>query len=439
MAGVPNEALRIEKSVYGGSGLAHTAGGEVAFVPFAWPGELVELPVAGTPGELKILQASPDRVEPRCVHFGICGGCQYQMAGYGAQLAIKQAILQETLQRAGVPPGLNTVGVQVWGSPEEYGYRNRVRLRVRRVEGALRLGYSVRGTSQFLPVTMCPISAPLLWRAAEALMRLATNRELAAWMDATAELELFCDAQETRLQVNLLCTGKPPRGEDAFGRLMKALQALVPELVGAGAARLEPRSGRAVESLAAWGAAGLAYAVEGELYWVARGGFFQVNRFLLARLVELVCGSRSGALAWDLFAGVGLFSRVLARRFENVTAVEANPVAAGDLGRSLAKMGAQHRAVQATTLEFLRRAVLERDRPELILLDPPRAGAGPEACHLLARLAPEEVRYLSCDPTTLARDLVVLTGAGYRLAELHLIDLFPQTYHLETLAVLGRA
>lgn len=187
---------------------------------------------------------------------------------------------------------------------------------------------------------------------------------------------------------------------------------------------------------------GPTHPVAKERYWISRGAFFQVNRFLLPQLVELVCRDRSpeGAqgVAWDLFAGVGLFSRVLAQRFAAVTAVEANPAASADLGRALAKAGSQHRAVNATTAEFLRRAVLDRERPDLIVLDPPRAGAGEEVCRLLARLLPAQITYLSCDPTTLARDLAVLTGSGYRLTELYLIDLFPQTYHLETLTVLRR-
>ena len=219
---------------------------------------------------------------------------------------------------------------------------------------------------------------------------------------------------------------------------MEIVLAGCPELTGAGLMRVDPRSGRTLESLASWGSAGLRYQVGDDFYWSTRGGFFQVNRFLLPALVERVCAARAGSLAWDLFAGVGLFSRVLARNFGAVTAVEANPTAAADLSRTLAKAGPQHRTVQATTLEFLRRAVVERERPELIVLDPPRAGAGEEACRILARLAPAEIVYLSCDPTTLARDLAVLTGSGYKLSELHAIDLFPQTYHLETLAVLRR-
>ena len=442
----PCTTLRLEKPVYGGDCLAHTAAGQVTFVPFTLPGELVQLEpphvledsgVRRETSRFQLLETSLDRAEPRCVHFGVCGGCQYQMASYGAQIAMKETILRETLGRVGLTA---LPDVQSWPSSQAYGYRNRVRLRVRRVGGELKLGYSVRGTNEFLPVTMCPIAAPLLWRGVEALLAAAGgSRALGQWLEAAGEAEFFCDGDETRLQLTLLCPGKPAVTQASFHQAVEAVRALCPELSGAGAMRLEPRSGRAVEALATWGVAGLPYAVGGESYWISRGGFFQVNRFLLPTLVDLVCGERSGALAWDLFAGVGLFSRVLARRFGAVTAVEANPVAAADLGRALARLGPQHRAVAATTLDFLRRAVLERERPELIVLDPPRAGAGEEVAGLLLQLKPAEIVYLSCDPITLARDLAVLTRVGYELTALHLIDLFPQTYHLETLVVLRRA
>ncbi len=446
-AALPAGKLRIEKLVYGGGGLAHTVSGQVALIPFTLPGELVEVQpteqagmgagVETKPSEtVRVLEPSPDRVKPACVHFGTCGGCQYQMAAYPAQLAAKAEILREVLTRAGLD---KLPALQTWASPEPYGYRNRIRLRVRQVGGELRLGYSVRGTQEFLPIRMCPIAAPALWRAAEALQALAgDNREAKRWLGAAAEVEIFCTPDASRLQLTLLCPGKPLRNEAGFRRFAEALHGTLPTLSGAGAARLEPRSGRALETLAAWGAPGLPYTVHGELYWVTRGGFFQVNRFLLPTLTDLVTDGRTGEQAWDLFAGVGLFSRLLARRFGAVTAVEANPAASRDLRAALAKLGAQHRAVEATTLLFLRRAVLERERPELIVLDPPRAGAGEEACTLLARLAPRQIVYLSCDPTTLARDLAVLTRSGYGLGALHLIDLFPQTYHLETLAVLNR-
>jgi 23S rRNA (uracil1939-C5)-methyltransferase len=237
------------------------------------------------------------------------------------------------------------------------------------------------------------------------------------------------------VQLTLLCPKKTALQPASFTRAIAALR--LPQLAGAAAVQIEARTGRPLRTLAETGASGLTYRAGGEAYWVSRGSFFQVNRFLLQTLVDLACKHHSGELAWDLFAGVGLFSRVLAHSFTRVTAVEANPSAASDLRSALSKLGAQHIAVEATTLDFLRSAVLQRERPELIVLDPPRAGAGAEACALLLRLAPRTIVYVSCDPTTLARDLRTLQP-HYRIAELHLLDLFPQTSHVETVVELER-
>ncbi len=155
-----------------------------------------------------------------------------------------------------------------------------------------------------------------------------------------------------------------------------------------------------------WGADGLNYSAAGEDYWVSRGGFFQINRFLVDELVRLVTAGRRGAIAWDLYAGVGLFSRALAKAFQHVVAVET---AASDLSRSF--KGPGKRAVENTTVDFLRSAVVQRERPELIVMDPPRAGVGAEVCALLERISSPEIVYVSCDPVTLARDLKALVAS----------------------------
>ena len=427
------ELLRIEKAVYGGDGLARSAAGRVVFLPFVLPGERISFPGPAQPSTPEIRHPSPDRVEPRCVHFGVCGGCQYQMANYGAQLSTKAAILRETLARAGLEA---LPGPQLWGSPEPYGYRNRIRLRVRVVDGSPRCGYSVRRSNEFLPVTMCPIAAPVLWSTAETILRTAARHQDAAdWLRSASEIELLCDETGGRTQVHLLCPGQVPRRKGSFDRFAKALESAGAPVASLAASRLHAASGRALASLGSWGAEGLSYRVAGQTFWLQPGSFFQVNRFLLPEMVRIVCGERSGRLAWDLFAGVGLFARELTERFEQVTAVEANPAARNELQRGL--RASRDRAVSATTLAFLREAVVQRERPELIVLDPPRAGAGEEACALLLRLAPQAIVYVSCDPTTLARDLAVLS-TGYRVSETHMIDLFPQTYHLETVMVLRR-
>jgi 23S rRNA (uracil1939-C5)-methyltransferase len=383
----------------------------------------------------EILQFDPTVLlpaEPRCPHFGSCGGCQYQHFVYEGQLALKRAQLAQHLNAQSV----DATDFMVH-SAQPYGYRNRIRLRVERLNGVFRFGYNIPTTTNFLSIVTCPISAPNLIPVAEALLTLAANDPDAAhWLNATAELELFTNDDLSRIQLTLFCAPRTKAPQGSFTRVIGALQQAAPQVAGAAAMAFDPRTGPTGRTLAEYGATGLNYRVGSETYWVSRGGFFQVNRFLVDTLVRLVCEGRSGNIAWDLFAGVGLFSRVLAKTFAQITAVEASPVASGDLRAALTKLGPQHRAVQQTTLDFLREAVTQRERPDLIVLDPPRAGVGLEACALLARISAPQIVYVSCDPTTLARDLAALQSSGYRVDEIHLIDLFPQTFHLETIVFL---
>lgn len=379
-------------------------------------------------------------VTPRCPHFGSCGGCQHQDIAIETQLSLKRETLHNLLHNAGVAAP-NTIEIH---AAEPYGYRNRIRLRLESVNGALRFGYNERGTTTFLPITTCPIAAPALWHTAEALLAAASDdRDAAFWLNAANEVELFCNHDATQLQLTLLCAPRTKSPQGSFVRALKAFRKHAPKgitLVGIGAIASDPRTGPTGRVLAEDGAAGLNYRVGEETYWITRGGFFQVNRFLLEELVPLVCSlngvARSGTLAWDLFSGVGLFSRVLARNFAQVTAVEANPTAIGDLRSSFRKLGPSYTAIESTVIDYLRKATLQRERPDLVVLDPPRAGAGVEACELLLRIAPNSIVYVSCDPTTLARDLAVLQ-TNYTLDALHLIDLFPQTSHLEAIAILS--
>jgi 23S rRNA (uracil1939-C5)-methyltransferase len=431
---------QIEKAVYGGAGLAHQTEGEGAgkavFVPFTLPGEIVEARLLEQKNDfaeaslLQILTASEDRIQPRCAHFGQCGGCQYQHAAYPAQVQMKVAILQETLERA----GLTTLPAIQRHPGAPWAYRNRTRLRIAEREASLRVGYNKRGSNEFLAIQECPISAPLVWRAAAALLQVAAENSAAARLVREAvEVEFFTTGDEEKLQMSLFVR-KAQRGLDA---LCEQMQKFVRELAGAEVSLLlsseSKQRTRKPRTLEIWGADGLIYQVAGEGYWVNRGGFFQVNRFLVAELVRIVSDGRRGAVAWDLYAGVGLFSRALARSFQQVVAVEAS---ANDLSKSF--KGPGKRAVESTTVEFLRSAVLQRERPDLIVLDPPRAGVGTEVCALLARISSPEIVYVSCDPVTLARDLKVLVAAGYNIVEIHLIDMFPQTFHLETVMILRR-
>ncbi|MGH9595929.1 MAG: class I SAM-dependent RNA methyltransferase, partial [Edaphobacter sp.] len=253
----------------------------------------------------------------------------------------------------------------------------------------------------------------------------------ARWLRAVAEVELFTSDDETKLQIAFFTRKK----QAGFDVLCERIRELVPELTGAGVSSLAnaatQRQAQNPRLLESWGVDGLIYRTAGEGYWVSRSGFFQVNRFLIDELVRIAAAERKGLLAWDLYAGVGLFSQVLARSFQKVVAVEAD---ASDLSQPF--RGPGKHAVRATTVEFLRGAVVQRERPQLIVMDPPRAGVGAEVCALLVKLAAPEIVYVSCDPVTLARDLKALVAAGYAIAELHMVDMFPQTFHLETVVVL---
>jgi 23S rRNA (uracil1939-C5)-methyltransferase len=393
-------------------------------IPFTLPGEVVNADVnvaAGTATNVQIVEASPDRVAPRCVHFGPCGGCQYQHMDYPAQVAAKAAILRETLAAAGLTdlPDLQLHAAEHWH------YRNRIRLRVGLIDGVLRVGYNHRGSYEMLPIMECPISAPLLIRGAEALLSVAAASP--TWSRQLTAVELFVDGSESRLQMELFC--RTERGL-VLATLCEQIKAQLPQLAGAGIT-LVGASGRQEQPGARWGSPGLMYPAAGRDYWVSRGSFFQVNRFLVNTLVHLVADGRSGTLAWDLYAGVGLFSRALAEAFTEVVGVET---IVGDL--ALALKGSGTVAVSGTAAQFLERAILQRERPDLIVMDPPRAGLGAAVCGLLGRIKAPLMVYVSCDPETLARDLKAMVDSGYTIDAVHLVDLFPQTFHMETVVVL---
>jgi 23S rRNA (uracil1939-C5)-methyltransferase len=428
--------VRIEKPIYGGAFLARLEG-KAVFAPLTLPGEQARIrilqskPGYATAEAEEIVVASPERVAPACPHFGACGGCHYQHAGYETQLAFKQAILRETLERGGVavPGEIAVLAAEPWA------YRNRIRLAF---DATGNPGYRGRSSHAVTPVTECPIAAPLLLRAAQAAAEVA--RQIAPALRPT-EIALFCDAGETALLASLFIAGAKKIRFDEFAQM---LHEQIPALKGAELVA-EGHAGQPPRTVAQWGATSLAYRAAGFDYRVDHGAFFQVNRWLADALVELVTANRQdalgGALAWDLFAGVGLFARRLTAGFARVVAVESAPAATQALAENL--KGTAATAVRAATLDFLRNsrkpAHSDLTRPDLVVVDPPRTGMGAETCGLLAAIAPPALVYVSCDPATLARDLRALLDSGFAIQSITLADLFPQTFHLETVVRLRRA
>lgn len=389
---------------------------------------------------LAIADALPDRVEPRCPHFGRCGGCQLQHLPYPAQLSAKRDMLVAMLQQAGlrVVPEVHLHAADPWQ------YRNRARMRVE--DG--RFGYSVRASNDFLPVRECPIVSPMVWNIAHTLQAMVAAGE-ARWPAGTRAFEVFANGDESAAQLSLhLQATVATVDRDAppdFRRLCEAVQRSVPELAGAGllvSANPDPAQPQRVQKssrveIARWGEAALLYRVESTAYTVTRNAFFQVNRYLADLMVRLVTEGRSGGLAYDLFAGAGLFSVPLARHFTRVVAVEIGEPAASDLATHLRLCGSQHRAMRSTAHDFLLKAG-KGATPDLVVLDPPRAGLGRKTAQVLAALRAPEIVYVSCDAETFAADSRTLLESGYTLHHLHLLDLFPQTFHTETIAVFRR-
>ena len=441
--------LNIEKLIYGGDGLARLPAGspsnkdrgrgKAVFVPFVLAGEKIEAALTEEkPGfararAVTILEPSPHRVPPPCPHFGRCGGCHYQHASYEHQLEIKKEILRENLRR--IAKLDLQCEIEVHPSPP-WNYRNRSRLQIQtRPEFAA--GYFKLSSHELLPVEECPISSPLINRGIAALWRAGRAGKA---VEGVREVEFFSNADDTKILLEFLCAPEARRA--AVRAWAEELCSAMPEITGVVAFR-EPQKG-VQEPLVAVGASELTYQTKTAAYRVSAGAFFQTNRFLTDELVNLVATGRSGELALDLYAGVGLFSTALACNFRHIVSVEMSQTAASDLQYNLPING---KAVRAATEQYLTelgekgrsgKGALPSHKPDLVVVDPPRNGLGEPVARALATAGAPRLTYVSCDPATLARDLVPLQAAGYRVEQVHLVDLFPQTYHLESIVQLVR-
>jgi len=393
--------VTIEKLIYGGDGLARLDG-RVVLVPFVLPGEDVAVEaVAQKPGlvrsklvELRV--AAADRVVPECPYFGRCGGCHYQHAVYETQLALKRSILAETLRRVGKiepPEEIRVIAAEPWH------YRNRVQFHI----GGTELGYLEAHSHRLCPIERCPVGSPRINLAITTLREMLRDPR---WPRFVRSLEVFTN--ETQLQLNVLETDRP-----VARRFFEWCAEKMPDL--------------------APGA--IDYEAAGSLYRVSGGSFFQVNRYLIDATVETALEGAQGESALDLYAGVGLFSLPMARRFGKVAAVEAGAAAASDLRFNAERAGLTVDAQQTSVDAFLSNAVAT---PDFVLADPPRAGLGKRAVEHLVRLAPSRLTIVACDPATLARDLAGLISGGYRLDRVTMVDLFPQTFHIEAIAQLRK-
>jgi 23S rRNA (uracil1939-C5)-methyltransferase len=438
--------LTIEKLIYGGDGLSRLppddrGRGKAVFIPFVLAGETIEASLTEEkPGFARakaeaVIDPSPRRVQPRCPYFAQCGGCHYQHASYEHQLEIKTDILRENLRRIAKLELKNEI--EVHPSPPG-SYRNRSRLQIR-TQPEFAAGYFKLGSHEVLPVEQCPISSPLINRGIAALWQISRAGKTP---EGLREAEFFANADDTQLLVDLSCAPEAP--ESSLKNWAELLRTVLQEIVGVEFSEAKPRERSASAEEQLVGTGYLTYQTQRFAYRVSAGSFFQTNRHLIDELVNIVTQEASGDLALDLYAGVGLFSTALACNFRQVVSVEPSHRALPDLQYNLPPNG---EAIKATAEQYLSqhsekgqagRIVSGKQKPELVVLDPPRRGLGEALARSLADMAAARLIYVSCDPATLARDLVPLVAAGYRVEQAHVIDLFPQTYHLESILKLVR-
>ena len=373
--------LKIEKLVYGGAGLARTEQG-VVFVPRTAPGDVVEAQIVerkkdyATGLVTEILEPSPDRQEAYCPNYETAGCCHWQHIKYQRQVDYKEAIIRENLRRLAHIAWDGQIQ-RITGPDRNY----RLRATFHVTQG--RLGFMRENTNTIVPITECASLVPEL-------------NQFIGTFDAAAASEVH---------------------------VLSAPEVVVSFVLNDGSIK---RSGSAT------------ILIHDLQYRVTADTFFQTNRFLLASFIREVLEQAGPAPAHvlDLYSGVGFFSIPLARIAKEVIAIESNRVAVHQArdNASANKMW-QVKAVEGRVDTTLRGSDLE---PDVVILDPPRAGCGVKTAGQIAALGPRRIVYVSCNPATFAREAAVLAAKNYELRRLTLVDQFPNTYHIETVASFER-
>ncbi len=404
--------VRIDKLVYGGDGLGRLDG-KVIFVPFSAPGDTLSVRILESRkgfarGEMReILQPGSSRRVPACRHFGVCGGCNWQHVEYSDQVEAKRMILEEIIRHRFPETRRLEIGMRPCAA--EYGYRSRARIQVRRSTRGLTLGFYRMRSHMVEPIEACP------------LLRSSLNGALTILKECFEKDPLPLDVRE----IEIVASEETRRWTWSSPAIERD------PATGPG------RPGGEESCL-------LARKIQGLTYSVSPSAFFQANDFMVSDLLSCIMSlvqEAGPASALDLYGGVGLFSLPLAQQVREVVVVESNHIAAGLCRTNAAAAGLTNiRVIQADAGEWLNSAISPpASEIELVLLDPPRAGAGKAIMDLIPEIGAMSVIYVSCDPQTLARDLVALCGHGYRIDFVEGFDLFPQTYHFETVVRLRRA
>lgn len=407
--------ITLEKLTYGGDAMGRLPDNRAVFVPFALPGEqvrirLVEEKRGYARGELlEIIQPAAERITARCPHFGDCGGCHYQHLAYVSQLEVKTAILRDQLSRIGQ---INNPPIEpIQPCPDPWNYRNHVQFHL---DPAGIPGFQAPNSNRIVSIRECHLPQ-------EALNELWP--QLAFETDTGIErLSLRLGAEE---DIMLLLESREP---EIPGLDVQAGISVVHQfdgesvlLVGDEHIRMEIQSSQASQSRS---------------FHVSAGSFFQVNTLMAGAMVDHVLSNLPDNLdtLLDVYCGVGLFSAFLAPRVRHLIGIEASPSACEDFSINLDEFD-NVELYEATAEQVLPALQVKAD---LILVDPPRAGLERSVLEAILAMQPKTLVYISCDPATLARDARRLLNGGYQLQHITPFDLFPQTYHIESISFFTR-
>lgn len=434
------ETLTIEKMSYGPCAIAHEESGRTVFVQGAVPGDVVSAQITSEHKSfanaqvVEVLEASSDRAEPHDLE--LVGSVEpWAIMRYPAQLAAKRANVIEALVRNGGIPRAEAERIveDIRPSKREYGYRNKLEMAAFSDEGGrFQLGFREQGSDRCVSAKRCALGVRTIERAPKALSGAIR------YMSGAEDLGIYRVGVRGSLRTKSLevALWTPP---SAFPRSFAAR--MLEDAIGAtSVVRVvaDPGSERQVKRVEAL--AGKGFWLEeacGLTFAVSAPSFFQVNTAQAEVLVRIACemaAVEEGMLVADVFAGVGLFSLALADAGADVVAIELSGSAVRDLRRNADANGLYVDAICDDAV----RALDQLEGAQVVLVDPPRAGLEKRVLEGICTAAPERMVYVSCDPQTLARDAARFAAKGYQLRRMCPVDLFPQTYHVETVSLFAR-
>jgi 23S rRNA (uracil1939-C5)-methyltransferase len=440
--------VTVDRLTYGGQGIGR-AEGLAVFVNGAAPCETVRTKVRRTfrrhveADVVEVVQPSPDRIDPRCAHFREgCGGCTWQHVAYPAQLAAKQAAVKDSLERLG---GFRDVPLHpIIAAPEAFYYRNKMEFAFH-PQGTLGL-HPREAWYDIIRLRECFLESPLTLAIVKAAQAFVEDRKLSLYHPRSREglLRELCirhsrGGKETLLGI-ITSAGSFPEGE----AMAKHLASVDPGIKAVVRGIRQSVEGAAplAETQVLRGDDHITETTAGLDFDIRLDTFFQTNSVQAERLVALVkdhAGDVNGSAVVDVYCGVGLFSLAMAATGASVVGVEIVESAVAAARENARKNGiASAEFYAGDARKVLADRLPAGLSPKVLILDPPRAGAGGKVMRRIARSTPERIVYVSCNPTTLARDLVELSPFGYKMTAVTPVDLFPQTYHVETVVALER-